>query len=389
MASEDKGVVIYTWAIPKGGLFKVIEKEFDFLTEKLHRLVFATSELVPEPYQENFSRLKGICLSNNRGIIRNSDLGFFFPGLDISMKGGILSSVWRVHAFLKREKPRIILAHQLLSALLVLPYAFVHRTKILLVLHDNPFMFVEKNSTKSGGLKSFFLRTFAYRLEKFTIRRAKHVLCTTSRIKDSVMKHLGNGNNLTVADYGIDSFPRVGKENRDMLLTVSKWSRFRKPENYAELLKHLPSNISLTVAGRWDSEDDLSAFLSKVLSMGLQDRVEVLKNLTEVELSDLFDRTKVFLRLGFNESGTGQAILEAIGHGCPVVISRGLGAAEIVQDGVNGFLVDENQPAIVASRINDIFGSSALLDSMSESSYKIAESSGWEDYLRKILEAIQ
>lgn len=389
MVKKYNSVVIYTWSIPKGGLFKVIEKEFEFLTEKLDYLTFVTSEPVPEVYQANFSRIRGVFLSNNNSEYRNQDLSFFFPGLDISIKGGILGSAWRVYAFLSREKPRIILAHQLFSAFLILPYALVYRMKVVIVLHDNPFMFMENGSKKGKGLKNCFLWKLAYRIEKFTLKRSRSVICTTYRIKQSVIEHIGEAANLLVADYGIDTFPRAKKENRDILLTVSKWSRFRKPEKYLEVLKYLPKSIKLTFAGRWDSEKDMSDFINSVNSLNLHGRVNILTNQTDDELSKLYDRTKVFLRLGFNETGTGQAILEAIGHGCPVVISKKLGAAEIVRDGVNGFTVNENIIPEVASRIDDIYSNNGLFDSMSQESYKLAESKDWETYLRKIMIAIQ
>ena len=59
MARKFNSVVMYTWSIPKGGLFKVIEKEFEFLTEKLVYPTVVTSEPVPEAYQVNFGRIRG------------------------------------------------------------------------------------------------------------------------------------------------------------------------------------------------------------------------------------------------------------------------------------------------------------------------------------------
>lgn len=381
-------IVIYTWAVPKGGLFKVIEKESEFLACNFERPVFATSETVPKPYEESFRRIQGISLSDGKCKNIGRDMSLFFPGLDLSINGGILGNVIRVYTFLKRERPHVILAHQLLSALIVLPYAFVHRVRVVLVLHDNPFMFIEDNSKKRKRLKSLPLRALAYRIEKFTLKRTKYVICTTTHIKHSVIRHIGQTENLIVADYGIDTFPTVEGKSRNILLTVSKWSRFRKPEKYLEILKYLPESITLTVAGRWDSEKDQTAFINLVDSMKLNGRVDVLTDLTEGELSKLYDRTRVFIRLGFNETGTGQAILEAIGHGCPVVVSRGLGAAEIIHDGLNGFIVDENTIKEIASKIIELFQNEALFDFISNASYSLASSNSWEQYMKKILQAV-
>ena len=209
-----------------------------------------------------------------------------------------------------------------------------------------------------------------------------------SRIKQSLVKHIGDAANLMVAEYGIVAFPRAEKEERELLLTVSKWSRFRKPEKYLEILRCLSEDITLVFAGRWDSEKDLLDFSGSVQAMNLYHRVRILKDLSEDELSRLYDRTRVFLRLGFNETGTGQAIFEAIGHGCPVIVSKELGAADIVLDGVNGFIVDENNIPDVASKILEIFRNDELFGYMSQESYKLAESMRWETYLKRIMSTL-
>ncbi len=387
MSTKKDSVVVYTWAIPKGALFKIIKKEYKYLSKAIDTTIFVTSEPVPEVYEEEFREINGISLSN--GTCKSKDMSFYFPGLEMSIEGGIFTSIRRAYAFLRRANPRTILAHQLLSALIILPFSLNHRIRLVIVLHDNPFMFMEHNTKKRRGLKNLLLMNIAYQIEKITLKRSNCVICTTSHIKESVINHIGQTENMIVADLGIDAFPRVNEKNRTILLTVSKWSRFRKPEKYLEILKYLPEDISLTVAGRWDSVKDLSKFVSSVNSMGLNDRVETISELTENGLSELYNRAKVFLRLGFNETGTGLGILEAIGHGCPVVVSQGLGASEIVRDGVNGFVVNENEPKEIAQRITEIYANNALFNSMSDAAYRLAESTGWGDHFRKVLQSIK
>ena len=387
MTIKKNELMMYTWAIPKGALFKIIKKEFDYLSKRIDAPVFVTSESVPTAYEEEFKKIKGVSLSNCAEEHR--DISFFFPGLNMSIEGGLVESVRRIYAFMRREKPRIILAHQLLSALMIIPYTLTHRTKVIIVLHDNPFMFMDVSSKLNKRKKFLLLRYLAYWIEKITLKKSKCVICTTSHIKTSVMSHMGQTKNMVVARLGIDAFPRTDVKNRSILLTVTKWSRFRKPEKYLEILKNLPETISLTVAGRWDSEEDLSIFLRSVSSMDLNSRVETVVDLTEEELSNLYDKAKVFLRLGYNETGTALGIMEAIGHGCPVVISRDLGASEIVLDGRNGFIVNENEPKMIATRINEIYTNNALFNSMSEAAYNLAESTGWEDHLVKVLQSVK
>jgi glycosyltransferase involved in cell wall biosynthesis len=96
-------------------------------------------------------------------------------------------------------------------------------------------------------------------------------------------------------------------------------------------------------------------------------------NVSEKMLSDFYDKTRIFLRLGFKESGTGLAIREAIGRGCPVVISKDLGAYTIVRSGESGFLVDENNLTDVAERIVTIFKNNDMVRRMSTCAYDLAK----------------
>ena len=132
---------------------------------------------------------------------------------------------------------------------------------------------------------------------------------------------------------------------------------------------------------------DLESFRSMLRSSTLEERIEIINDVSEEELSGLYDETRVFLRLGFNETGTGQAVLEALGHGCPVVISRTLGASGIVKDGEHGFLVNESNLKEVAFKIQVIFENNELAISMSKACYLLAQSNGWEAYLEKIYDA--
>ena len=386
--NEGNGrVVIYSWNVPKGGLFKVIEKEHQYLSKKLGKVIVVTSTPLPPSYAESFSVLGGISLHSASERRENTDISTFFPGLDMKMEGGIFRNALKLYLFMRSEKPSTVIAHQLLSSILLLPYSMLHRIPFVLVLHDNPFMFVQDNRLRDSTMKERFLSYMALIAGKYAIRHARSIICTTGQINEMLNKYMGNISNATVADYGIDAFPMRNITSRYRLLTVSKWSKFRRPEVYANLMRYLPKDIKMTFAGRWDSMQDLESFRSMLRSSTLEERIEIINDVSEEELSGLYDETRVFLRLGFNETGTGQAVLEALGHGCPVVISRTLGASGIVKDGEHGFLVNESNLKEVAFKIQVIFENNELAISMSKACYLLAQSNGWEAYLEKIYDA--
>ena len=186
-----------------------------------------------------------------------------------------------------------------------------------------------------------------------------------------------------VLDYGIDIFPKRNLR-REFISVVSKWSKFRNPMFYLELRKIIPQDIKFVMAGRWDSKEEYADFLGIVEQAGFSDSFLIINELSEEELSELYDQTKVFVRLGFNESGTGQAILEAIGHGCPVVISSSIGASSLIEDGKQGFLVEGNNLNEIAQKILLIFTNNQLFEEMSNACYKLANNNSWDNYLGKL-----
>ncbi|MEM0135457.1 MAG: glycosyltransferase family 4 protein [Thermoplasmatales archaeon] len=379
-------IVIYSWTLPKGGLPKVMLKEYHYLLKCDYNVTLATSDPIPDSYEADMKSVNATVLSdlNQEKTTRETDISHYFPGLDLKVKGNFISRTLRLTLYLKSQKTDVVIAHQLLSAILLIPFRLFFSKPYILILHDNPFSFIEPNNYEKLSIVKKITSHFVYYVGVLAIRLSKITVCTTNHIENQLKEHLRETRKVKVADYGFDYFSQENVRSRDIILTVSKWSSFRNPTAYLELLKHLPENVSLTMAGRWDSNEELNEFRKKVNNNGLQGRMIILDNVSEAELENLYRRTRVFIRLGFNEHGTGQAILEAIGHGCPVVVSKGLGASELITDGREGHIVDEKNLQNVAENIMHIYINEHIVTEMSEAAYKLAKNNSWDSYLRKI-----
>ena len=385
---EDLGIkeriVIYSWNIPKGGLPKVILKEYYYFRDNGFNVTLVTSEGGSHiSYFDELNKAEMIFLGSNepKGHGKKSDISYFFPGLTVSIRDGLTNNVIKLIKFLRFQKPDVVIAHQLLSGLMMIPFCVLFRRNIVLVLHDNPYLFLENYSNKS--LKQKFTNSVTYAATRLAFYYSHRVVSTSERIARNTEKHINIGGKGVIIDLGIEGFP-VRDLKREFVTVVSKWSRFRNPQAYLELRKLLPPDIILVMAGRWDSEEEYSEFKRTVREAGYSKSLIIKAELSEEELSELYDRTKVFVRLGFNESGTGLGILEAIGHGCPVVISKSIGAASLIQDGRQGFLVEETNLEEVAEKILHIFSEKQLFQDMVSSCYKLASDNGWTKYLKTL-----
>jgi glycosyltransferase involved in cell wall biosynthesis len=60
----------------------------------------------------------------------------------------------------------------------------------------------------------------------------------------------------------------------------------------------------------------------------------------------------------------GLVVLEAMSRGCVPIVSANAGAADIVEDGVSGFVVPVHAPAVIAERLSELAGDRARLATM-------------------------
>ena len=102
--------------------------------------------------------------------------------------------------------------------------------------------------------------------------------------------------------------------------------------------------IQLWIAGDGPTHASL---VSQVSALGLSSSVRFLGSKTREELRSLFSNAEVVVMPSRNE-GSPLTLLEAKASGSVCVATRVSGIAEIIEDGVSGFLVEPESPAALA-----------------------------------------
>ena len=92
------------------------------------------------------------------------------------------------------------------------------------------------------------------------------------------------------------------------------------------------------------------------VTMPLPPHVKVMQDIPRPEYLDLMKRCRVVaLPLLPTERATGQVVmLEAMGYGKPVVTTMSPGTIDTIRNGENGFLVEEEDAAALAHRVNTL-----------------------------------
>lgn len=84
----------------------------------------------------------------------------------------------------------------------------------------------------------------------------------------------------------------------------------------------------------------------------------------------------------------GLTIMEAMSFGIPVIVPPVGGPAEIVRDGIEGYLISSYDTSSIVDKINELFNDKVKYDQLSENAFKRASDFDEETFRKEILQVI-
>lgn len=125
------------------------------------------------------------------------------------------------------------------------------------------------------------------------------------------------------------------------VLTICRLMGWKRVDGILEALTELPEDVHLLVAGDGDM---LEPWKRLAAELGLAARVRFLGNVPHADIPLLVRAADVFV-LNSEYEGLSHTLLEVLFLGTPIVASGVCGNPEVVEDEVNGLLVDPRDPA--------------------------------------------
>jgi L-malate glycosyltransferase len=159
------------------------------------------------------------------------------------------------------------------------------------------------------------------------------------------------------------------------LITIGRLSMVKRVDVLLETISLLRQNfpsISTVIVGDGPDKKSLEQYSGE---LGIVDLVDFVGHQENVE--QWLGKAKIFVLCSDSE-GVSQAMIQAMLCGLPVVVSNVGDLADLVVDGVNGFLVSERTPENFANRIGVLLNNPKLLDRMSQEARKTGELYGIE-----------
>lgn len=187
---------------------------------------------------------------------------------------------------------------------------------------------------------------------------------------------------------GID-YPAFDKKQEETLLYIGKLEERRNMyflvDVFRELQKKRPK-LHMVIIGNGEEEykEDFLKSIQRELAAG---SIEYRAKADQTELIQYYHNASFFV-LASNYEIFGMVLLEAMYFGTPVISSKNGGSCTLIEDGVNGFVMDEFNKKDWAERIHYALNNPNMLEDMSErASTTIREHFIWDALAENFLKA--
>lgn len=218
------------------------------------------------------------------------------------------------------------------------------------------------------------------------IFRRADLIQAISRYLGQWAKDMGTTCTITVIPNGValDVFrPFVGRRKRLHIVTVSRLVKKNGIDTIIESLLFLPSGTTLSIIGTGEDGRHLRALARQ---LGVLARVSFLGMVPQERIPHILQTAEVFCRPSRSE-GLGNAFLEAMAVGVPVVGTSVGGIPDFLRDGETGLFCRVNDPKDLALKIKRIFGNSLLAEHLSCSGLALVkERYHWNTIARQMKE---
>lgn len=213
---------------------------------------------------------------------------------------------------------------------------------------------------------------YSGRLRELMLQPGFHAICVSEHVKNNLISRGMNINpeNSSLLYYGIDitKFQRTRHQNNEIRVFLQISGFFEKKGHvytllaFKEYLAKNPGKAKLVIGGDGPLREEIA---NKCKELELTGDVELPgwisrdKAVTLLNEADYFVHHSITAQNG-DQEGLPNAIIEAMSMELPVISTYHSGIPELVEDGVNGFLVGERDIAAYTDRMEKIIAWSYL-----------------------------
>jgi len=140
-----------------------------------------------------------------------------------------------------------------------------------------------------------------------------------------------------------------------------------------KMIRNKYSNAQLVIVGDGTDKYKLEKL---VIELDLCNCVSFVGKVPNHKIAQYMIESDIFVLPSLSE-GFGIVLLEAMASGLPIVASNVGGIPSLIQNGVNGFLVDPKNPEKIAEKVLFLFNNEDIMIKISKNNKKIVENYDW------------
>lgn len=217
---------------------------------------------------------------------------------------------------------------------------------------------------------------------------AAHILVASSFTRETLVENGTKRSSVSVIPYGVetdrfvpDAARRSPPGSKLQLLFVGRINQRKGIKYLLEALRLLDTReVHLTVCGR--VVDGLELFRS------FSGQVDVRPSVSAAELVAAYQSADLFVFPSVAE-GFGQVLLESLACGLPVLSTTRTAAPDLIESGVQGFVVEPRRPDLIAERIEWALNHRAEVAEMGRRARLQAEQFTWQRFRSGIVRAVE
>lgn len=287
-----------------------------------------------------------------------------------------LKAFWRV--FCEAGKYDVVYVNEHLALLHVLAARLRGRPVAIRIMVDGSWEIAHRKGWCGGDdIVTFQGKTYGWKvkLTRFLQRRwwgwCGHIIACSEFLRQILIQHHGvppdkvqrifNGYHgpraEDVPETKAQARERLGLDPaRRYVLTVCRLMNWKRVDGILQALTGLPEDVHLLVAGDGDMEAPWKKLAGE---LGLAERATFLGNVPHPEIPMYVRAADVFV-LNSEYEGLSHTLLEVLNLGTPIIASGVCGNPEVIEDEVNGLLVDPGDPSTLQGALERLLNDEDL-----------------------------
>jgi glycosyltransferase involved in cell wall biosynthesis len=252
--------------------------------------------------------------------------------------------------------------------------------------HDNMPQFLNFNLRtifKKRLISNYYEKLVLKRLYKKN--RGTIFLAVSSNTYDFVEKHTFRYPVILLENaINLSKFTSSTPSNIDTIniINIGSFSKKKNQIFFIEIAKELlksTTNFKITLLGDGPLRKEVE---DAIISSKLQDFIEVIGIVPNV--ASYLKKSNIYVHTATYEP-MGLVLVEAMASSLPIVSLNGEGNSHMVENGKNGFMIEEQDPALFASSILDVFSTREIYEGLSKTAFSYSRKYDINPYIDKLL----